>query len=457
MKAEAGHAAARARAHYPHGLRRMAGRNTGEGHRPASPLELFFDLTFVVAFIVIGAEYAHGIATGHAGPATVAFLIAMLAVLWAWTGYSWFASAFDNDDWLFRVLTLTQMAGVVVLAIGVPALFSSLIDGGPVSAKLMVTGYVIMRVAVVAQWLRVAFTDVRYRRLAFGYAVTVGVIQLGWVAWSLLPIPLVPGLLLLVLVWAIELACPIVIERWSAGRGIGGSPWHPHHIAERYGLLAIIAIGETVIGTVEAARRISDAEGWTLGAVLAIGIGILTSFALWWAYFLIPSAPVLAARRDKVVPWAYGHLLLFASIVATGAGLHVVGYGAVGPYPVATVTVVAAIAIPVAVFLVTTFLLHGWLVSSLSRNPAHVVAFAAPVVAVLVAALGGPLWACLLIVLTSPLSVIVAYELWEWRSLSAALERALSRAGDGTGRGGRGEGDPDTTHPGLQRNGGYQP
>ncbi|MFH5878462.1 low temperature requirement protein A [Arthrobacter sp. NA-172] len=412
---------------YRHGLRRMTGRDINERHRAASTLELFFDLTFVTAFGVAGAEFAHGIAVGHAGPASIAFFIAMLAIVWAWTSYSWFASAFDNDDWLFRVLTLVQMAGVIVVAIGIPALFESVAEGQHFVGAVMVAGYVIMRLAVIAQWLRVATGDPRFRGLAISNVVTVGVAQVGWVVFIVLPVALFFSLWLLVLLWLFDLGGPLVVELWSRRRG-AGSPWHPHHIAERYSLMAIIALGETVTGTLSAAQQISAAQGWTLDAVVVIATGIVVSFALWWAYFLLPSAPMLAIRRDKVIPWAYGHLVLFGSIAAVGAGLHVIGYVYDAHAPASVLTAISAIALPVLLFMGCVYALHAWLVSAPSRNALHIVTFLAPLAAIALAAAGWPLWACLLVVLASPAAVVVSYELWEWRTLATQLNRAMSSA-----------------------------
>jgi low temperature requirement protein LtrA len=409
---------------YQHGLRRMRGRDTEQNHRPASALELFFDLTFASAFAVTGAEFAHGIAAGAAAHAVVAFLIAMFAIVWAWTGYAWFASAFDNDDWLFRVLTLVQMAGVIVVAIAIPALYSSIEEGHHFSAAVMVSGYVLMRIAVVCQWLRVAHGDPRYRRLAWSNVITVSVAQCCWVLFILLPISLHASLALFVVPWLIDVGGPVIAERRSRRTELGGSPWHPQHIAERYSLLAIIAIGETVTGTLAAARQISAATGWSLATVVVIGSGVITSFALWWTYFLLPSAPVLSERRGKAFPWAYGHLLLFASVAGIGAGLHVVGYVYDRHYSVSNLTAILAIGVPVLVFMACVYLLHAWLVSAASRNPLHLITFGAPVLAAVLAAAGWPLWACLLVVLASPVTVVVSYELFEWRSLSVLLDSA---------------------------------
>ena len=81
-----------------HRLRRMSGRDQHELHRGATPLELLFDLTFVVAFGVAGNEAAHLLAEGHVGAALLGFGFAMFAVIWAWINFSWFSSAYDTDD-----------------------------------------------------------------------------------------------------------------------------------------------------------------------------------------------------------------------------------------------------------------------------------------------------------------------------------------------------------------------
>lgn len=414
---------------YRHGLRRMTGRDTGEHHRTASVLELFFDLTFVTAFGVAGSQLAHGIAEDHAGAAVIAFAIAILSIMWAWVGYTWLATSFDNDDWLFRVLTLVQMAGVIVVAVGIPDLFTSVREGEDFHVGVMVTGYVIMRVGVVAMWLRAAHDDPASRSLAMTNAVSVGVAQIGWVAWLLLPLSFTAALVWLVIIWILDLGGPILAEFKGRRRG-GGFPWHAHHIAERYGLLAIIAIGESITGTLAAAQMISDAEGWTVEAVVTIAAGVLISFSLWWTYFVLPSGPVLDVRRDKVIPWAYVHIVLFAAIAAIGAGLHVLGYVFDEHYHVSTFAGISSIAIPVLIFMAGVFVLLWWLLGTPPRNIGHVVTFAMPVVAMVLAAVGWPLWACLLIVLISPLSVIVFYETFEWRLLADRLDVVIDDAAD---------------------------
>ncbi len=109
----------------------MIGRDPHELHRAATPLELLYDLTFVVAFGVAGNEAAHYFAEGHWRTGLIGFGFAMFAVIWAWIQNTWFASAYDTDDWIYRLLTMVQMVGVLVLALGLPPMFESIEHGRP--------------------------------------------------------------------------------------------------------------------------------------------------------------------------------------------------------------------------------------------------------------------------------------------------------------------------------------
>ena len=136
-----------------HSLTRMTGRDPNERHRTATPLELLFDLAFVAAFGQAADQLAHLVAEGHLGSALGGFGFAMFAICWAWINFTWFASAYDTDDWFFRITTMVQMIGVVVLALGMPPVFHSLDEGQTLDNRVLVAGYVIMRVAMVALWL----------------------------------------------------------------------------------------------------------------------------------------------------------------------------------------------------------------------------------------------------------------------------------------------------------------
>ncbi|MFD6699186.1 MULTISPECIES: low temperature requirement protein A [unclassified Microbacterium] len=413
---------------YRHGLSPMRGRAQHQEHRAATPLEALYDLVFAAAFGVAGAQLADGVAVGHGAAAVgaFAFAVAVAAIIWAWINFSWFASAFDTDDWLFRIFTMVQMAGVIVLAIGLPAMFASLEDHGAFDNRVMVSGYIVMRVGLLAQWLR-ASRDPAYRRHALTYVLFVAVAQIGWIIVAWAPLPLGAAFAAAAACWLIELGGPIVAERKGEGER-RGTPWHAHHIAERYSLLTIIALGETVIGTLAAAQEVSHEQGWSGDAVVVIGAGVGLTFALWWSYTMMPSGPILAVHRKRSFVWGYGHAFIFASVAAVGAGLHTIGFAYRHEDPLATPVVILMIAIPVIVFMVSISLLHSYLVHSVMKGlPLHAIAMVLPLLGIVLAFVGLPLWACLLVVLAGPVFVVVAYEAGGWRFAQRHLDEALGR------------------------------
>jgi low temperature requirement protein LtrA len=229
-----------------------------------------------------------------------------------------------------------------------------------------------------------------------------------------------------VALFAIEGAGPIVAERMGALKGDGSTPWHPHHLAERFALLTIIALGETVLGTLASSAEVSAVQGWTVNAVIVVGTGIALAFALWWVYFLVPHAAVLAVRRDKALIWGYAHIVVYASIAAVGAGLHLIGCTYAPRCSIGATATVAAIGAPVVVFMFVRYLLQSWLASALPRHSLRqITATALPLVAVGLARVGVPAWACLLVVVSSPVTIILAFEFGAWRSLDAQLARVL--------------------------------
>ena len=160
---------------------RMSARPIDEPHRVASQLELLFDLTFVVAVAAVTAQLAHSIADGHALAGIVPFLQVFFAIWWAWMNFTWFASSYDTDDVAYRLLTMVQMAGVLVLAAGVPA------AADHSDYRAITLGYVIMRIALVAQWLRAGVEDPASRRTALRYAAGISIAQAGWLLRLLWP------------------------------------------------------------------------------------------------------------------------------------------------------------------------------------------------------------------------------------------------------------------------------
>ncbi|WP_275776704.1 low temperature requirement protein A [Paenarthrobacter sp. Y-19] len=336
-----------------HALSRMGGRDPHEKHRTATPLELFFDLTFVIAFGVAGNQFAHAVAEAHVGPGLLGFCYAMFAVIWAWVNFTWFASAYDTDDWVFRVVTMVQMVGVLILAMGIEPMFHSLVEGDHVNNVAILIGYIIMRVALIFQWLRAARQDPERRETCLRYAKYLALVQVGWVVALVIETDVLTTFLLAAPLFVLEMSVPGLAERKAR------TPWHAHHIAERYGLLAIIALGECLVGAIETLRAIVALHGWTLDAALVGFSGTGLAFAMWWIYFILPSGPALHFQRHRSWVFGYGHMFIFAAIAATGAGLHIAAYFIDHEANISGAAAVASIAIPIVLFKVSLTTLYG--------------------------------------------------------------------------------------------------
>jgi low temperature requirement protein LtrA len=363
---------------------------------------------------------SHLLAEGHVASAVGAFAFAMFAICWAWMNFTWFASAYDTDDWFFRAATMVQMIGVLVLALGMPNLFHSIDQGHAIDNRTLVAGYVVMRIAMVALWLRAAAQDPSRRSVALRYAVIITISQVGWVIAALLHLDLLPTIAIVLVLFSFELISPVLAE------GDGSTPWHAHHIAERYGLLTIIALGEGVFGTVTTVSAVVEEHGWSREAITLVVAGIGLTFGLWWNYFLIPSANILAQHRSRAIVWAYGHMPLFASVAATGAGLHVAAYVIDGEATISAGGAVLAVAVPVFVFLFALYAIYSNLLREF--DPFHLALFATSIAieaaAVMLAFTGAPLALCLFLVPLSPFVTIVGYETIGHRHAAAALARA---------------------------------
>jgi low temperature requirement protein LtrA len=406
----------------------MSGRDPEESERVSTPLELLYDLTFAVAFGTAASQGAHYLAEGHARTAIIGFLFAAFAVCWAWVNYSWFASAYDTDDWVCRLLTMVQMIGVVILALGLQNMFASVDHDDSLHNGVMVAGYVVMRIAMVLLWARAARHDKTRRRVAKTYISAILVSQTGWVLLAILQPRVAVSLAVATVLLLIELTGPWVAERKDSG---GGTPWHPHHIAERYGLLVIVTLGEGVIATVAALNAVVHGPaGWSLDAALVAVAGIGLTFGIWWMYFAIPFGDLLHAGRSRAFRFGYGHLVIFAAIAAEGGGLHVAADFLQRHTEIGPVATVLSVAIPVGVFIFALFAI--WTAMVGDRDPFHLhlllVTTAVLLLSVGLAAAGASMPVCLVIVAVAPIVTVIGYETIGHRHMTAVLEQ-LEAAG----------------------------
>jgi low temperature requirement protein LtrA len=271
-----------------------------EDDRRATWLELFFDLVFVAAV----GQLANALS---AEPTTVRFfefLGLFVPVWWAWMGFTFYANRFDTDDLPYRLLTLLAMFAVAVLATTVPSVFDGATMGFPIA-------YVSVRVVLLTLYARASRHVPEARALArtfltaFGAAVVIWLVSLAvaqpwnYVLWGV--------------ALAIELGTPI-----PAWRLLRDAPIHPRHIPERFGLLTLIVLGESVFAVVLGASRVS----WVAGSAAAAAAGFLIAASLWWIYFdFLDERTVTARGIIGGLTFTYMHYFVVVGLAALGAGV----------------------------------------------------------------------------------------------------------------------------------------
>jgi low temperature requirement protein LtrA len=276
-----------------------------EGER-VTPLELFFDLVFVLALTQSTALMA-------ATPSWEGLLkgLLVLGVLWwAWVGYAWLTSVVDPEEGLVRLVMFAAMAALMVTALCVPGAF-----GG--DALLFACAYGVVRSAHIGLFLLASREDGALRTSVLGLAVStaigVGLLLAAAFVSSAAQIALW-GLALL-----LDMAGPFLF---------GSEGWRlvPGHFAERHGAIIIIALGESIV-----AIGAGASGGVGAGVVAAAVLGIVVAAALWWLYFDVVA--IVAARRlSKASPgrerneiardsYSYLHLPMVAGIALIALGL----------------------------------------------------------------------------------------------------------------------------------------
>ncbi len=287
----------------------MLPRDPDEDGRTASNLELFFDLVFVVAVGIAASNLHHALTEGHFWHGVTSYLMVFFAIWWAWMNFTWFATSFDTDDWLYRVLTVVQMAGVLTLAAGIGPAFNDQ------NFALVVAGYVVMRVALVVQWLRASRHAGALRHTTLVYAALISGLQVLWVAFLFVPSGTLNSVLLVCLV-AAEVAVPIVSERRET------TPWHPHHITERYGLFTMIVLGESLLASANAIIEARADEQTVASLAPLAALALVVTAGLWWLYFWPPHHESIGGVRQSI-RYGYGHYIVFAAAGALSAGIEV--------------------------------------------------------------------------------------------------------------------------------------
>lgn len=285
----------------------LPARNPAQAHRAATQLELFFDLVIVIAIASVTAALHHAISEGHGIDALPRFLFLFIAIWWSWMNFTWFASAFDNDGPLYRLLTMVILVGALIFAGGAGHIFETL------DMQWGLVGWCIMRVAMALLWLR-ASTNPDYRTTCRRYAFGILVAQAGWILVYLLCEP-GSGIFYVasVLVYLIEFSVPPYAEK------AGATPFHRHHIIERYGLLTIISMGEIMLAISIGFSMMYGEHGNLHAGVIALG-GAVMVLAIFWLYFTEDEHLPNSSFSTAII-WGYIHVFIFGAIAVLGAAM----------------------------------------------------------------------------------------------------------------------------------------
>ena len=327
----------------------LISRDLAETHRSATPLELFYDLIYVIAIASLAGELHHALSGWHhVGHAIGMYFLIFFCIWWPWNSYTWFASGYDTDDAQFRLASFAQMIGVIIIATGVKSAFS---DN---DFLIMMIGYVVMRIPYVLMWLKVAVDDQKTRPVALRYAIGVSVVQIGWT----LSILYFNSLYLFIALVLCELFVPYFAEHATDKNK--NTKYHFEHIEERLGLLTIIVLGESVLASVYAFKQVID--HFTTDLVMFATGTILILFSMWWLYFDDKVESVLGSKKKSFL-WGYGHYFIYVFATAVGALISVNVDVLTQHAKIDETTAVLGLALSIAGYLVAVWLCHDFLLA----------------------------------------------------------------------------------------------
>jgi low temperature requirement protein LtrA len=271
-----------------------------------TPLELFFDLVFVLAITQCTALMAA--APTWSGLGKGLLLLALL--WWAWVGYAWLTSVVDPEEGVVRFAIFGAMAALLVVALCVPEAFGDL-------AGLFVGAYAIVRYAQLVLFTVASRDEPALRRSVLGLVVStslgIGLLAAGAIAGGSVQV------VLWVLALALDMGGPYLF---------GSEGWKlvPGHFAERHGLIVLIALGESIVAIGVGAGSNVDA-----GIVVAAVLGTAVAAGLWWLYFDVVALVAVrrlsnaaeGRERNEIArdSFSYLHFPMVAGIVLLALGL----------------------------------------------------------------------------------------------------------------------------------------
>lgn len=276
-------------------------------------LELFFDLVMVFAFTMVTAFAAHD----ATGVNLLRSLLILAMLWWGWIGYSWLGNVIKADEGIARVAMFVAMGAVFLIALAIPEAFHDL-PGGWYGPLVFVIAYLVVRLTHLAVFWLASTQDAQLRRQVIRWAAgSLSVASVLLVAGALTTGAAQLGLWLAALVWDMG---------WTFFAGNEWRLYSASHFAERYGLIVIIALGESIVSIGVGVAGLPISWSIAVGSMLGLGVAGL----LWWAYFDVAALVVeramhhaQGARRVQIARncYTFWHFPMIAGIVAMALGL----------------------------------------------------------------------------------------------------------------------------------------
>ena len=271
-----------------------------------TPLELFFDLVFVLAL----TQCTTLIARTPTWEGMLKGLLVLGMLWWSWVGYAWLTSVVDPEEGAVRLAMFAAMAAFLVAALCVPGAFGA-------EALLFACAYAAVRAAHIVLFMLASHDDAELRHSVIGLAASTAI------AVGLLFVAAFTGGGLQLGLWGLALVLDM-----GGPYLFGADGWKlvPGHFAERHGAIVIIALGESIVAIGVGARAMIVA-----GVVAAAVLGVVVAAALWWVYFDVTA--IMAARRlakaragrerNKIArdSYSYLHFPMVAGIALIAVGM----------------------------------------------------------------------------------------------------------------------------------------
>lgn len=289
-----------------------------ERHRAVTWLELFFDLVFVVVI----ARLAHNLAGDISPHGFLVFTLMFVAVFWVWNGAVYYVERFESEGLEMRVFTFIEMVFVAGMAI-----YSH--HGLEENYAGFALSYLGARAVNIALWIRAGLHVERFRpisnRFGTGFVITSGLIIAS----------LFVGSSWTIVMWGVAVLVDIATPYFTMGLQAKLPRVSTSKFPERFGLLTIIVLGESIVGVI---NGLSDYHHLTVLTTVNGIFGLFIGFSLWWVYF-----DFIARRPPKdhittALFWVYIHLLFLTTVTMTGVAItgllgEELEGGAAGPFP----------------------------------------------------------------------------------------------------------------------------